>query len=265
MAIIEHSGYYENPIFGASHTHTSCEIMYIVKGEIDITIGNKTYHICENDCVLIKSRQHHITKVPVDMAYCRYIAIINPWELRNQLVRPDLFAMLTDISSEGIIIARNKPQLRPCFDKATDIFNNGANIYSELGAALDIISVLYEEVRPQNAEAKSNAAQRLSDRVRRYIEENYADSLRISDIARECFISEGYLTHAFKAETGMSPREYLSHIRCTRAYELIKHTSMKFIDISEAAGFCCANDMSRKLKEYYGLTPTQIRNSNVPF
>lgn len=259
MAIIEHSGYYETPLLGVSHEHTSCELMYVLKGRLEVTIKNDTYNISENDLVLIKSRQHHKVRVVSEGEYQRYIAMINPWELRKQLVRPDLFAMLTDISSEGIITAHNVPSLRNSFDKLTDIFNKGANIYTELSAALEIISLLYEQAKPRSEKTAESAAKQLVNKVRGYIENNYADSIKISDIARENFISEGYLTHTFKAETGMSPREYLSHIRCTRAFELIKHTAMKFSAISAAAGFCCANDMSRKIREYYGLTPTEIR------
>ncbi len=259
MAIIEHSNYYENALFGVSHAHTSCELIYVVEGEIDVTVNDVTYHISKNDCALIKSRQHHITKVRADIEYHRYIAMINPWELRNQLVRPDIFAMLTDISKNGIIIVHNEPELNACFERMTDIFNNGANIYSELSAALEVISVLYDNIKPEKRSSSERAGKRLSDKVRSYIEESFADNIRISDIAAKNFVSEGYLSHTFKAETGMSPREYLTHIRCTRAYELIRHTAMKFTDIASSTGFCCANDMSRKLREYYGITPTQIR------
>lgn len=259
MAIIEHAGYYEEPLFGVEHTHTSCELMFVVKGGNEITMNGKAHRIGENDCVLIKSRQHHRVKVSSDKDYHRYIAMINPWELRKQLVRPDLFVLLTDTSREGTVILRNVPLLRGCFERMTDIFVNGGNIYAELSAALEVISVLYGQVRPNKDAVSEHSGKRLADKVRRYIEENYAEAIKISDIARENFISEGYLSHSFKAQTGMSPREYLSHIRCTRAYELIKHTKMKFADISDAAGFCCANDMSRKIREYYGLTPSQIR------
>lgn len=147
MAIIEHAGYYEDPMPGVSHEHFCCELMYITEGELDIT-AKETYHIYANDLVLIKSSQHHRVRVTTSAEYHRYIVMINPWELRNQLVRPDLFAMLTDTSKEGIIIVRNDPELRSGFDKMTDIFTNGANIYTELGATLEIISVVYEQIKP---------------------------------------------------------------------------------------------------------------------
>lgn len=259
MAIIEHSEYYESHLSPVSHTHTSCELMYVLAGELEITANEIVYHIPQNTLVLLKSRQHHKVRVISSGEYHRYIAMINPWELRKQLVRPDLFAMLTDISEDGIIIVRNV-HLIPCFQRMTEIFKNGASIYAELSAALEIISVIYEHIKPYNETNYENTKEQLTRRVREQIEKDFAENIKISDIAQKNFISVGYLTHTFKTETGMSPREYLSHIRCTRAYELIKHTGMKFSAISAATGFSCANDMSRKIREYYGITPTKIRS-----
>ena len=258
MAIIEHSGYYENPLMPVSHAHTSCELMYVIEGELEITVNDIIHRIMPNTLVLIKSRQHHKVKFVSDGNYRRYIAMINPWELRKQLVRPDLFATLTDISESGISVIKNAA-LIPQFERMTAIFEKGGNIYAELSSALEIISVIYEQIKPQKENHNESTAERLVRNVREYIEKFYADNIKISDIAKENFISVGYLTHTFKAETSMSPREYLSHIRCTRAYELIRHTEMKFSAISAVTGFCCANDMSRKIREYYGSTPTEIR------
>lgn len=262
MSIIEHANFYENPIHKVSHAHTSCEIMHIVSGRLSITAGDETVALCGGDSALIKSRQHHEVTVEAEPLYRRYITVINPWELKKQLTRPDLFSMLTDTSKGGIIVIKNKPELQSGFEKMSEIFSCGGNIYTELGAALEIVSEFYDIVRPRREKSAKRAGRVLSDRVREYIERNYADSIKISDIAAENFISEGYLAHAFKAETGMSPREYLTHIRCTRACELIRHTAMKFSDIAGVTGFCCANDMSRKIREYCGLSPTQLRFSS---
>ncbi len=259
MEIIEHAGYYENPMYNVNHVHTSCEIMHIVSGRLNLTAGDVTATLSDGDSALIKSRQQHNVTVDKDVEYKRFITIINPWNLKNQLVRPDLFSMLTDTSKNGIIIIKNKPHLQPVFEKMTDIFLNGGNIYSELSAALDIVGEFYDIVRPRDERSAERAGRVLSAKVREHIEQNYAENIKIADIAADNFISEGYLAHAFKAETGMSPREYLTHIRCTRARELIRHTNMKLSDIAANTGFCSQSDMSRKIREYYGVTPSEIR------
>lgn len=259
MAIIEHSGYYEGELQDVNHVHTSSEIMYVLKGELEITVEDTVYHIKENTLVLIKSRQRHKVRMISTDGYHRYIAMINPWELRKQLVGPDLFALLTDISKSGIIVVHNALQLYELFFEMTHCFENSTNIYNELGIALKLVSVFYGQTKNRKTENHEDSKQLLVKRVREYIEKYYADNIRISTIAENNYISVGYLTHVFKEETGASPREYLSHIRCTRAYELIKHTGMKFSAISVVTGFSCANDMSRKIREYYGLSPTDIR------
>ena len=154
---------------------------------------------------------------------------------------------------------KNKPELQSGFEKMADIFSHGGKIYSELSASLDIVSEFFDVCRPQNEKNAKSSGKILSEKVRTYIEQNYADSIKISDISADNFISEGYLSHAFKAETGMSPREYLTHIRCTRACELIRYTAMKLSDIAANTGFCSQSDMSRKIREYYGVTPSEIR------
>lgn len=259
MSIIEHAGYYENPMYNVSHVHTSCEIMHIVSGQLYLTAGNETVTLSDGDSALIKSRQHHDVTVDKDIEYKRFINVINPWELRKQLVRPDLFSLLTDTSKSGIIIIKNKPDMKPGFEKMAKIFSCGANIYSELSTVLDIVSEFYDIVRPCNEKSSERAGRVLSVKVREFIEQNYADNIKIADIASDNFISEGYLAHVFKSETGMSPREYLSHIRCTRACELIRHTNIKLSDIAANTGFCSQSDMSRKIREYHGVTPSQIR------
>lgn len=259
MAIIEHAGYYKDPMYGVSHIHTSCEIMCVVEGKVSVTIDSREIHLSGGHCLLIKSRCHHSAKAAANVDYKRYILMINPWELRKQLVRPDLFTMLTDTGKSGFIHIDNAEKLYSEFEKMSEMFANGGNLYAELGAALNVLSEFYETIRPRESSSGERSAKRISDKVRFYIEQNYADSIKISQLAEDSFISEGYLSHAFKAETGMSPRKYLSHIRCTRAYELICHTSVKFADIAGNTGFCCANDMSRKIREYYGKTPTEIR------
>ncbi len=259
MSIIEHAKYYDEPLHKVSHAHTSCEIMHIVGGRLHITAGDETITLSDSDSALIKSRQHHNVAVEPEPQYRRFITVINPWELKKQLIRPDLFSMLTDTSKGGIIVIKNKPELLSGFEKLSEIFASGGNIYTELGAALEIVSEFYDIIRPRDEKSAERAGRVLTAKVREYIEQNYADSIRIADIAADNFISEGYLAHTFKAETGMSPREYLSYIRCTRACELIRHTAMKFGDISDVTGFCCANDMSRKIREYCGHSPTEIR------
>lgn len=137
------------------------------------------------------------------MEYRRFIAVLNPWELKNQLVRPDLFTMLTDTSKGGFLYIEKASALYGSFERMTELFQSGRNIYEEMSAALGVLSAFYEIYRPRVPKAAAHSAKRLTDKVRVYIEQNFGENIRIAEIAAENFVSEGYLSHAFKEETGL--------------------------------------------------------------
>ena len=107
IAIIEHAGYYEDPMPRVSHEHFCCELMYITEGELDIT-AKETYHIYANDLVLIKSRQHHKVRVTTSAEYYRYIVMINPWELRNQPIIAGLISSKLAAKKDPVIALRSE-------------------------------------------------------------------------------------------------------------------------------------------------------------
>lgn len=62
---------------------------------------------------------------------------------------------------------------------------NRGNVYSELSSALEIISEFYDIVRPRDKKSADRSGKILSEKVRAYIEQNYADSIKIADIAEK--------------------------------------------------------------------------------
>ena len=122
MAIVQHAKYYERPAAGTEPVHTTCELICIVEGSITVSDGKNKYTAEENSAVLIKSRQRHLVTVSDNRPYKRYLAFINPWELKKHLVQPDLFAALTDISECGILTVHGRAGIVSRFEKLTDIF-----------------------------------------------------------------------------------------------------------------------------------------------
>lgn len=94
-------------------------------------------------------------------------------------------------------LEKNKPELQSGFEKMADIFSYGGNIYSELSAALDIVSEFFDVCRPHNEKTAKRSEKILSEKVRTYIEQNYAGSIKIEDIAENT---------GFCSQSGMSSK-----------------------------------------------------------
>jgi len=86
-------------------------------------------------------------------------------------------------------------------------------------------------------------------------------SFSSAELARAVNLSSSRLRHLFKAEAGLSMRQYRKRLRMAEAQRLLAET---FLTVKEIAGQVGANDLSRFVREFKvtcGMTPTQYRKS----
>ena len=64
-----------------------------------------------------------------------------------------------------------------------------------------------------------------------------------------------------KAKVGMTPVEFLKHIRIQKAEELIVRSSESFSQIAYAVGFTDPKYFTKCFKKATGMTPSEYRSS----
>lgn len=99
----------------------------------------------------------------------------------------------------------------------------------------------------------------------KYIEENLCEDIKYQDLARIVGISEYTLQRIFVFLTGISISEYIRKRRLSKAFEELKRTNNKIIDIAVKYHYDSAISFSRAFKQYFDMTPTECRNSNKSY
>lgn len=97
--------------------------------------------------------------------------------------------------------------------------------------------------------------------VKEYIELNFASKITLSDMAKECRISEGYLSHVFKKEVGLSVQKYVENYRMKKAATMLKATSMSVQEIGETVGYEDNNYFSKSFKKHFKVSPSEYRKN----
>lgn len=94
-----------------------------------------------------------------------------------------------------------------------------------------------------------------------YLNQNYQEDLRVTDIAAYCHCSVSCLSHLFNNYVGTSIPLYITKLRMDHAQNELTETSVPISVVAERVGFSDPNYFSRVFTRCVGLTPTQFRRS----
>ncbi len=99
----------------------------------------------------------------------------------------------------------------------------------------------------------------LIDRVKKYIQNHFAENLTLSVLSEVFFVCPAYLSRLFKKKTGINFVDYLTNLRIEKAKEFLAIPNMKIYTIAEMVGYENPRYFSRIFKESSGISPQEYR------
>lgn len=93
-----------------------------------------------------------------------------------------------------------------------------------------------------------------------YIEKNFQDSVKLSDVAKLVNMSESAFSHFFKKKTGCSFIDYLNSVRIGKASQMLIDTTHSINEICYSCGFNNLSNFIRIFKKFKGPTPSEYRS-----
>lgn len=97
----------------------------------------------------------------------------------------------------------------------------------------------------------------------KYIEENYREKLKLSDVADHAYVSQWHLSKLLNRQTGQSFSDILNNIRIENAKVLLKEPSLRIGNIAEEVGFLDIAHFSRVFKKLTGISANEYRNKII--
>lgn len=92
-----------------------------------------------------------------------------------------------------------------------------------------------------------------------YMTEHLNEKISISDISHSVYLSQYHFQRLFKKQTGVTPYEYLIHLRINRAKDLLVSTDASLEDIAASCGFSDSKNLIYNFKRVVHTTPNQYR------
>ena len=143
----------------------------------------------------------------------------------------------------------NYGELKPLMHRLDILSHNNGTSIEKTAVFFDILSALYQ----------SREKNRLSDRIAAFISMELHNGISLETLCAEFHYSKNHIINVFRSEQGLTPVEYMNHLRLREAESLLEITSDPISSISEKCGFNNYSHFFRLFKRKHSISPAEWR------
>ena len=249
----------------ALHSHTFYELLYCVNNcGVEYLVGPQRYRLQKGDIVFVPPGVSHRPLLPEQMtvAYERYIIWLSPefMELYAQFLPQALTKSQTQAS---MLRTKGTP-----WEYLGSLFETGVQESEKqfdgwesavIGNTITLLTALKRATAQHTTKVLKAEKPELLDRIMAYVEENYASSIAIEDLAKRFYVSSSTVSHLFKQKLGVSFYSYVTQRRLIAAKTLIEQGQL-LDEVATQSGFSDYSGFYRSFKGQFGISPRHYRN-----
>jgi AraC-like DNA-binding protein len=136
------------------------------------------------------------------------------------------------------------------FHRLMDAVDAGADRFSLDVALAEAINAFAVLRKPEHTRPVRRATE--------YLRTQLSQSISLDDLARHADLDKFHLCRAFRAQVGMPPHAYLTHLRIARAKQLLK-TGVRASEVAPLVGLYDQAQLTRHFRRIVGTTPARYQ------
>lgn len=145
--------------------------------------------------------------------------------------------------------------MRQCLSQLHHAVESEASLLCREELLLELVQLLVTRCSETAAREITPGRERDAVRaVRGFIDEHFADSISLYQLARIAHLSPFHLHRVFCQETGMPPHAYQTQVRVNRAKEMLR-MRRPLSQVALATGFADQSHLTRHFRRVVGVTP----------
>ena len=242
------------------HWHDSVELIYCMKGCLEVSFPDETFLLKPQEILLVNSNIIHSSRSPEE----NEVFIIQfPLEYLQEI---------TEKAYGNFFLFDVKPGKQNENDDLLLLFlckiyqgyqkESLADYLQVKGYSYNVLSLLCRSYQLPIISPKSIPSRRHLEKLRQinnYIEEHAQENLYLKTISEVFNYDSAYFSRFFKKYMGVSFSEHLRIVRLEKAYQQLKETDKKILDIAIDCGFGNTKSFYNVFKKYYHVSPQKYR------
>jgi AraC-like DNA-binding protein len=251
------------------HIHEYFEILYCQAGSYQLTLGGAPYRLDPGDMAIIAPMEVHGTRA-LDEALNQYLVIKFMPEVlySSEQLLLELRYLLPHIRGSAshqkvFTAAETGPAVGGILREIVDEFlggDFGYEIALRAGISRLFLWLLRAWHRSEQDALPDEASLTALNAALEYVDENYAQDIRMADAARRAGMAYTAFSRLFKSHLKRGFSEYLLLTRLKKAAVLLAETELPVTRVAMDTGFSTASYFIQRFREYQGTTPRRFRS-----
>ena len=233
------------------HSNEHLTLFYILKGAMSYEVDGETTNLKRHD-LLIVNPNHQI-----DMSLLRKSEWIR-FEI-DGIVFTSSYDIAVDLQT--FVVHDQNTIIRKYLELLSveySYYTKGTDMILRKLTENIIVHILRNKglsIKDSQKQVKHDEIQNVQD----FIRSNFTRKLTLDELADTANINKYYFIRLFKQKTGLSPIDYLIHVRLAEAEKLLTESDVSITEISDLVGFHSPSHFSKTFKESNHITPSQFR------
>lgn len=225
-----------------SHSHTSYELLYVVKGGGTFIVGDRSYEFSDGTVFFIPPGIYHVLQTSRGGVYERHIINFEP-------------TLMPPLQIEREIVMKANDDVMSAYEKITRYARIcDKSVYHVLLCSLINEIVISLSVHSPTVNTSEKLPTVVSNAIN-YISENLHEDLTADSIAKALFVSKSYLCHLFISTMKTGIMRYVRTRKMYVARDYIQR-GYSVIETARLLGYESYPTFLRNYKAEFSITPS---------
>jgi len=225
------------------HFHPYYEVYFLRSGSRSYFVEDTTYEVEAGDLVFIGKNVVHRTLLAGDPRHERIVLHVDDRYVRD-VMGPHAELLLSPFEQAGPIVrlrGKDRERLLDLTDRVLqELRDKPPGHELALKQAIAELFLLASRAARGNGPSESghvSPQHRKMSEIVRYLNANFAEPIRIADLAERFYVSPYHMSRSFKKATGFTLIDYLNLTRVKEAQRLLRESRLSVTEIAARTGF----------------------------
>lgn len=243
---------------GTEQWHPYTEILFVLRGQADLLVEDKTYHLIAEDVCLINPYTHHQS----NFADSTVLSIA----FRLEDITSEAYdkKLTFELNSSNNTYSSRYDHTRSLIAQLVKVNASGDNLHNTLSLLHGLIAHLSDHfiIAPkENSPSSVKYKDRMAD-ILNYINLHYKDCLSLTELAASQNLSAPYLSSFFEKNMGLTFMTYYNELRLSYVVNAMLTSDEPLESIALSNGFRDSRSFVTAFKKKYHCLPSVYRKEH---